>query len=137
MSDQAPICLIQPVISTEQPPPVNFPAIPPAVDLQSALNAINALRHSMYILTGQLNHAFQGTQGPPGKAGQAGKAAPKGGKYVEQQAKRVTNTVKLASKEDPSTFITFKRIDGLTFVDNKTGELWSWQRGNSDGTTGQ
>jgi hypothetical protein len=127
----APICLIQPVLSDVQPPPVKFPAIPQAVDLRSALAAINAMSMTLRIITGQMSHAYQGQQGErggTGKAGAAGKPAPKGGRFQEQQANRVVNQIQIASKSDPGTTLTFKRIDGLSFVDTKTGEPWQWSR---------
>ena len=50
-------------------------------------------------------------------------------RYEEQKAKRLTAKVKVFSKQDPTTFIEFKQINGMTFKDTVTGELWVWQRG--------
>lgn len=99
---------------------VTMPSVPPAFDLASAIASLNML------IVGYNN--MRGPAGAPGKNGKSKTA--KGGKYVELKQKRVTNTVKVASKQDPDTYVEFKRIDALTFHDTKTNEIWTWQRGH-------
>jgi hypothetical protein len=72
-----------------------------------------------------------GKQGAPGKAGQNAKK-PKTGRFQEITTQRITKKAKVFSKQDPTVFVEFKQINGMTFKDTVTGELWKWTRGNSD-----
>jgi hypothetical protein len=127
--NQAPVCLIDPVIDNIQPNGVKLPSIPQATDLPSAIAAINAMASILRTITGQQSPSL----GLPQSSGGGfnvipQKTPPKPGRYQEQKPMRVVNTVTVYSKEDPTAFITFKRIDALTFKDTKTGELWQWTR---------
>ena len=122
----APVCEIQPVISTEQPTAPALPAIPVATDLASALGALNAIgmwiRQATPILT-QL--ARQGgisgfkTKSSGKKAGQQGRWTP-----VQQQYK----TVRVTNPNDPSQYVDIQQIETLTMGDTITGEKWVWTR---------
>jgi hypothetical protein len=136
MSDpQAPVCLIQPVISTDQPPPTLFPAIPQPTDLQSAIQAINALTQIVRSLANIQPRQTVSGSGTGSRSGFKGSSPnPKSpnpqqpGRFEEQAPSRLVKDVTIHSSEDPSTTLTFKRIDRLVFKDSKTGELWGWNR---------
>lgn len=134
MSD--PVCHIPtPTTSAQkqQPQPVKMPVIPPAVDLQSALVAINQMRLVLQQITGQLpgvkpalninpNITLQNNQGlnPLDPLGNT-LGTPKLGRYLEDKKLRVVNTVKVSGA-------TIERVDQVVFVDSITGEALVWKR---------
>jgi hypothetical protein len=100
------------------------PSISPPTDLNGLYSAMRQLIQGYDMLRGQA-----GQQGPAGKAGQNAKK-PKTGRFQELTAQRITRKVKVFSKQDPTTFVEFKQINGMTFKDTVTGELWKWTRGS-------
>jgi hypothetical protein len=78
----SPVCNISVNEPITQPDPPDFPAIPLATDLSSAIDAINSMAQGYRILTGQQGTAGQngkaGTAGSQGKLGQTGKQGPTG-----------------------------------------------------------
>lgn len=122
MTDQAPVCHIPPTTTTDQPHPVNMPAIPPAQpNLQSLVNTVNAMRQTIIILMGQ--------QGAQGRAGAAGKDSSAKGTWSESS--RVTSKVKIYQNNDKSTgnFVEVEQINKLTMTNKDTKQTWTWQRG--------
>lgn len=105
----------------DQPTPQQTPSIPPAYDLPSLLSAVKQLTLGYELLSGRLlgNKQTKNNTSPK---------KPKLGRYVEQKQGRVTQDVKVFSKQDPETFVTFKQINALQFKDSVTGETWTWQR---------
>ena len=122
MSNTAPVCEIQPVISTAQPAPPKVPSIPPATDLASALNAINALAAAMRYV---LSHLPPPNPNPQGSGG-GNTQAPALGRW--NQVNRSTAQVKVTNPQDPSQYVIIDRINSLTMRDSKTGETWVWSR---------
>jgi hypothetical protein len=99
--------------------------------MSGVLPALQALIQNLNLLTG--NGPAPNNNGGGGGGGNVGqqKAPPKAkqGRFVELTGQRVTADVKVYSKQDPSTFVAYKQINGMTFKDSVTGELWSWGRG--------
>jgi hypothetical protein len=95
--------------------------VPAAVDLRSALAAINALHATIQQLTGQIaapgpyglqglgngsgGGGFSSTQGNDGPKGDNGKDAkkPKTGRFVEDKSQRVTQTIKVYQNNDKTS----------------------------------
>jgi len=124
----APVCLIQPVISTSQPPPLVMPSIPQANDLASALAAINALSTALRYIQSQLPPNTPNIQGPGGMISTNSK---KGGPAKQgrwNQLARVTEQVKVTNPSDSTQFVIIDRIKSLTMKDSVTGETWVWTR---------
>jgi hypothetical protein len=110
--------------AVSQPAQQQTPSIPPANDLQSLIYAVQMLTQGYNQLTGRngnnQNQTKNNTPRPPNK--------PKLGRFVEFKQGRVTSTVKVYSKQDPSTFVEVKQINAMTFQDSVTGEIWTWGR---------
>lgn len=102
-----------------QPTTSPMQSIAPPIDMGGVLPALRQLIYNFNLLNGR--------DGAPGKNSTQPKK-PKVGRYVEQKQGRVTKDVKVFSKQDPETFVTFKQINSLQFKDTVTGETWTWQR---------
>ena len=123
MSDPtAPVCSTEPIVKPTQPPATGFPAIPQAVDLPSALRAINAMAGIMRTITGQLGRsATSGGSGGGTNSKKPGKPPPPG-RWVQKQITR--KNVVIRDPTDPSISITVSRVQNLTMQDSLTGETW-------------
>jgi len=122
----APVCHASTDQVIEQPPPVQFPSVPRAVDLQSALAAINALTRIVMMLAGQQPAPWM--QGPQGVRGAAGKNAPPGKKPRWAEVNRVMKKVKIENPSDSAQFVEIERIERLVMRDSVTGQTWDWKR---------
>lgn len=121
MSESAPVCHIPPVTTTQQPTPINVPSIPLAgPTLASLTGAVNAMRQTLLMLTGQ--------SGANGANGQAGKPAKKDPPERWTENARVTETVRIFNPDDHEQFVDVERINKLTMKDKVTGETWTWDR---------
>lgn len=133
---------------TDQPRPARFAPIPPAVDLKSALVAVNALRLIIQQLTGQIAppgiqgllgiagaRGAAGAQGAQGSKGPAGKEdkTPKDAQWVEDTGQRVTKKIKVYQDNDKtsSNWVEISRIDRVVWVDRVTSAQIVWARGNT------
>lgn len=121
----APVCSIEPVIKPNQPDPTKFPAVPQAVDLSSALRAINALAAIVANITGQVGTSSGGSNGsggskqfPPPRPGKP----PPIGRWVQKTITR--KNVTITNPKDPTQSIVVSRVENLTMVDSVTGETW-------------
>ena len=97
----APTC---PIVRSQPVPgqPATRPgAIPPAVDLPSAIRAINQLIN--------INNYFEPVPLP---------------NWVEDS--RTTQVVRVYNPNDKSQWVDVERINNLTFVDQDTGGVWQW-----------
>lgn len=135
MSDQ--VCHIPtPATSAQvqQPQQSKLPTIPPAVDLPSALAAINQIRLILQLLTGQTpvqppgvpvvpNSAVVPTSGhnPLNPLGPS-VGRPKMSRFIENKQDRVVNKITLDSGDE------FARVDQVVFTDSVTNELFVWKR---------
>lgn len=122
---KAPVCLIQPVINTQQPSQVDMPSIPQATDLASAIAAINALAASFRTIQSRLPPP------PPTPQGQgtiltSTKKKPKQGRWNRIQ--QTVQTVRVFNSQDKSQYVDVEQITGLTMQDSLTGEQWIWSR---------
>ena len=120
MSNAAPVCEIQPVISTAQPAPSSLPAIPVATDLPSALQAIQALTMWVRQARPLLNPQPQQSQG----LAKNQQPTSGGWKRVSQQYK----TVRVTNPNDPSQYVDVQQIESLIMSHPTTGETWTWSR---------
>lgn len=110
---------------------ITLPTIPQAVDLPSAIAAVNALRLGFMLMSGQLKP--QATSVTPGHGSQGGYKFKEDGnkkksRWSEQS--RVSETVKIKNPDDENQFVEVKRINKLTMKDGQTGEQWVWNRGD-------
>lgn len=117
-----PVCHIPPkTITTDQPPPLNLPSIPPAGPTIASLTAtVNAMRQVLIFLSGQ--------RGPQGAQGAKGDPAKKTPPVRFGELSRVVETVRIFDPNDHDTFVDVERINNLTMRDSVTGEVWSWDR---------
>lgn len=104
--------------------PSLIPNIPPATDLPSALAAINALSNAIRIITGRQN-----ARPPDPWTPQINNfTSTNSSRWQEQRSDRVTKVVRVKNPQDESQFVDVEQINGLTFVDQKTQEKFSWKR---------
>lgn len=122
MTAVGPVCHIPPqTITTEQPPPLNLPSIPPAgPTLQSLTATVNAMRQVILFLSGQ--------RGPQGAQGAQGKPAKKDPPQRWTESARTVETVRVFDPNDSSVYVDVERINNLTMKDGVTGEVWTWDR---------
>jgi len=140
----APICNIpqeSPLSRGQQPLPKTLPFIPEAVDLRSALMAINAMRQLMFTMFGGNNTGTSSPAVNPRTAQQqggvkSGSQTPSGQKKQNNQGRftevnRVQETFKVPIQQDASGdgYVEFTRINRVDMQDNLTKELWTWTRG--------
>lgn len=148
----APVCQINPVSPTPHAAPVLTPSIPPAVDLTSALLAINAIRQFIIALTNQTSSvgggggalasgSFPGLQqgnlvgalggqvprGSPGNLYFTINPSTKGKASSFRMIQDVQVPVKLTS-EDGSVTIDLTQTNRLILVNDVTQETWIFQR---------
>lgn len=159
MSDGAPVCSISSSQAVPSQRGLRFPAIPKAMDLPSALQAIDALTQIVLVLSRQQPPIFRnnlapntvagqfaagggssfrggsaggGEPGPPGRAGEKGPP----GKEKDpksgswSETDRKTTTVKIVNPDDNEQFVIVERIESLTFTNRSTGETLNWKRSN-------
>lgn len=125
MSNNAPICVIDPIISTQQPAAKILPSIPPATDLASALAAISALTAAVNTMLGR-------TAVPTNKGGGFNVIDPTSKKAKPQprfnESSRVTEVLRIYNPDDKAQFVDVQQIKQLTMRDSVTGEQWVWNR---------
>ncbi len=142
----APVCHIstgsQPI---NQPRATLLPSVPAAVDLPSALAAINALKLLIQMMSGQQGTSgargntvplggggVVGRAGSAGSQGQKGKDAkdPTGGRFVEDRAQRVTQKKRIFQDNDKTSdnWVDISQINKVVWVDKVTGETIVWVR---------
>jgi hypothetical protein len=138
----APVCHISKDQDiTEQPKPTLLPFVPAAIDLPSALQAIQALRLIVEMLAGQTipnqgGSGFNnGTQlpglRPPAPNQNVGKRNPNANeRYSEVRSQRVEKKLRVFQDNDPSSsnWVDIKQVNAVTWVDNVTGEKITWSR---------
>ena len=96
----------------------HIPVIPTAVDLPSALVAINVIAQAIAVLA-------QGIV--PAATASSTASAPEGGTFL--QIDQVTDTVVITDPNDSTVSVTVEQITGLTMRNAVTGELWVWSQG--------
>jgi hypothetical protein len=132
MSNQnvvGPFCSIQPPVPTQndgQPLGPQYPAIPNATDLASALAAIAAMRQIIQGLINQLNNNNQ-TVGRQWGFKTKQPDPKQDNNFLEVQRVQVDKTV-----TDPNSgaSITFKQTSKLVMKDKKTGQQWIYEAGS-------
>lgn len=120
-----PVCQTSFDQKVDQPAPQTTPSIPAAYDMPSLIAAVQLLTQGYNQITGRAG----GVSGFKSKSNSdANNKKPNPGRFIEQRQSRVTETHKVFSKQDPTTFVEFKQINSMTFKDSVTGELWTWTR---------
>lgn len=114
--------------AVSQPIQQQTPSVPPANDLQSLIYAVAQLTQGYNQLTGRTANNQGGGNKNTGNNQSKPPPTQKLGRFIEKKAARVMTTVKVYSKQDPSTFVEVKQINAMTFVDSVTGEQWTWGR---------
>ena len=99
--------------------PLVLPVIPKAIDLPSALTAINAINQAIQILTNAIpsNNANQQTQTTPAVVASS-----------FQQTSLQTKTIRVTDPNDSSVFVDVEQITGLTMYDPVTKQTWTWNQ---------
>ena len=131
----APVCNINPKSPIPQSVAPALPAIPVAIDLATAIAALNAIRQ--WII--QYTNAGQGGAGGQNNQGGGGGTTPitpgsgnsaNNSNFSENPSKRVTKTQRIYDPNDPSqqTYIDVDQIVGLQFS-NKAGNTIKWSQG--------
>lgn len=112
MVKQAPVCHIPPAMPNTVPTVKNLPAVPPATDLKSAIQAVNAIRQIVQIIT---NQQIQ---------------QPYTNNFIAdwEESDRVTEVVRVYNPNDKSQYVDIQRINKLTMKDKKTGSKWTFNR---------
>ncbi len=100
--------------------PLVLPVIPKAIDLPSALTAINALNQAIQILTNAIpangsNTSQQST-------------APAVVASSFQQTGLQVKTIRVTDPNDPSVFVDVEQIVSLTLYDPVTKQTWEWHQ---------
>lgn len=137
----APVCHV-PADQTLPPQPkgTKLPVVPVAVDLPTAIQAINALKLIIQMITGQavahgapnLDIAFANTSRPGAGAGgttpnQLGATTQSAlGRWREVPGTRVTQKVRVTGSN--GAYVDILRINGITMQDSVTGESFLWNR---------
>ena len=133
----APVCHISKDQDiTEQPKPTLLPFVPAAIDLPSALQAIQALKLIVQMLAGQQlvknpNGTLQVGLRPAPSNPAVGKGNPKANeRYTEVRSARVEKTLRVFQDNDKtsSNWVDIKQVNAVSWVDNVTGELITWAR---------
>jgi len=114
----APVCHDSQDQKINQPAPKLTPAIPHAIDLPSALAAIQALTTTINYLMNPIIINNSGGSNMPAKPT----------RWSESPGTRVIEKVKITNPNDPTQFVEIERIKSLTMQDGKTGENWVWHR---------
>lgn len=133
----APVCHIPSSSEVADPTARQFPSIPQATDLQSALAAINAMRQILQQLMGmltpnnlQVNNNYYGMQ-QPGGGGRITTNTRKPSQKRDRgfiEVHRVTSRVRVYNPNDHEQYVDVERINQLVLRDNITGALWVWNR---------
>lgn len=112
MVKQAPVCHIPPAKPDAPLVVKNLPAVPVATDLKSALQAINALRQVVQVITNQITQP-QGANN-----------------FIADwhESDRVTEIVRVYNPNDKSQYVDIQRINRLRMKDKKTGSTWEFVR---------
>ncbi len=146
----APVCHISTGSTPiKQPRATLLASVPVAVDLPSALAAINALKLLIQVMSGQQpvsgargnanspSGLLGGggaviTVGAPGQAGQKGQDAkdPTGGRFVEDRSQRVVKKIRVFQDNDKTSenWVDIAQINRCVWVDKVTGETIVWAR---------
>ncbi len=146
----APVCHISTGSTPiKQPRATLLASIPAAVDLPSALAAINALKLLIQVLAGQQpvsgargnagspsgllgGGGIVGRAGAAGEQGQKGKDAkdPTGGRFVEDRSQRVVKKIRVYQDNDKTSenYVDIAQINRCVWVDKVTGETIVWSR---------
>lgn len=114
----APVCNNAPPGAAVQPDPKTLPTIPVANDLQSAINAINAIRRILQTTLYQ----------PPPVGGITGFKVQQGRGFSEVRQRRVTRRIRIYNPNDRSQWVDVNQIVGMVMADPITGQTWSWQQ---------
>ncbi len=144
----APICHVSTGSTPiKQPRATLLPSIPAAVDLPSALAAINALKLLIQMMSGQQGSSGArgntqplggggvasagggGAAGAQGQKGQDGKD-PTGGRFIEDRSKRVTKKIRIFQDNDKTSdnWVDINQINHVVWIDKVTGETIVWSR---------
>jgi hypothetical protein len=115
----APVCHIPPTTPDNGQLPKNLPAIPPATDLKSALNAINVMRQIIQIITNQQPIIIN--QGQSNNSSKFKTAS-------WRESSRKTEKIKVYNPQDKSQWVEIERINELTMEDNNSNSTWRWTR---------
>jgi hypothetical protein len=102
-------------------------SITPPTDMSGVLPAVQQLVYNFNMITGN-GPSRSGGGGQGQGQGQNGKKGKKP-RFEEQLPKRITKQVRVYSKQDKEVFVEYKQINGMTFQDTVTKELWVWNRG--------
>jgi hypothetical protein len=144
----APVCHVSTgSVPIKQPRATLLPTVPVAVDLPSALAAINALKLLIQVMSGQqgVGGARGGAPsggliggggialaGSPGSQGQKGKDAKdeSGGRFVEDRKQRVVQKKRIFQDNDKTSenWVDIAQINKVVWVDKVTGETIVWVR---------
>ncbi len=144
----APICHISTGSTPiRQPRATLLPSVPVAVDLPSAIAAINALKLLVQMIAGQ-----QAVTGPAGVNGRAGLRGAAGGssvagapgdkgqkgdsngkendRFVEDRSKRVESKKRIFQDNDKKSenYVDIMQINHVVWVDTVTGGKITWSR---------
>jgi hypothetical protein len=121
--------------------------VPTAVDLPSAIAAINALKLLIQLISGQQGSSGAngfgssgfsasggtgtGAQGAPGKDGKKGKDGKDlKSRFVEDRRQRVEKKIRIFQNNDKksSNWVDIKQINKVVWIDTVTGETIKWSR---------
>ena len=122
-----PVCNIKQRVPVASPQIPNFPAIPKAWDLPSALRAIQALTQIVQILTSQYP-GNQFNQGDTLVGGASKKDSASNGDFTEMKDRRQTKETRIYDPNDKEVFVDVKQITGLTFFDKVSKHFVKWER---------
>ncbi len=142
----APVCHISTGSQViDQPKPTLLLSVPVAVDLPSAIAAINALKLIVQMISGQQPvTGARGNQGAPGLRGGGGSSSSpgaqgqkgdKGGgkendRFIEDKSQRVQKKKRIFQDNDKKSenYVDIMQINRVVWVDTVTGGKITWTR---------
>ena len=119
---QAPSCFVNVSEPINQPLGPAYPNIPPATDLSSALQALDAMRQAWNIFLGNVGGRNNLEENSSLNTGQG-----KQGVGRWRETSRAVAEVTMMSTDGSVTF-TFDQINQLVFTNLVTGEKFVWNR---------
>lgn len=122
----APVCKINPAAEPILPRPITPMAIPIATDLQSLIQAVNAMRQILLNLNIPSNNT--GTNGGGFIANNPNGNPNKQANFQEVVQKRVTQKIRVFNANDKTQYVDVQQITGLTFVDPANGQTINWSQ---------
>lgn len=131
----APVCHVSPATQISQPPQVQLPSIPQASanNMNSIINAINAITQAIQMLAGQIRPSGMAVNGQLLSQGASGGFSVKGGSSPPPSKQAPTGSwtqigenttiTRVVNPSDDTQFVDVKRVNSVTLQNSATGQI--------------